>query len=85
MNMEEIDHPQHYNKNGYECIDVMRGVWGAEVVNHFCLGNAFKYIYRCKAKHETPLADLKKARWYLDYIIKNEEAKERRIMFKKGE
>ena len=32
-----------------------------------------KYLYRCNSKHETPLDDLKKARYYIDYIVKLKE------------
>ena len=34
----------------------------------FCLGNALKYILRAKHK-ENYVEDLKKAKWYIDYII----------------
>lgn len=61
---EEIDHPTHY-KGKYECIDVMLDTMGPEDVKGFCLCNAFKYLWRCKKKHETPTEDVKKAAWYL--------------------
>jgi hypothetical protein len=35
----------------------------------FCLGNAVKYIWRAGLKSESPLEDLKKARWYIDREI----------------
>lgn len=60
----EIDHPAHYaGKN--ECIDVMLDTMGPEDVKGFCLCNAFKYLWRCKKKHETPEEDVEKAVWYL--------------------
>lgn len=71
--MEVVNHPAHYKANGLECIEVMRAVFGDEAVFHFCLLNAFKYLFRCDSKHETPIEDLGKARWYLDYIIKNKD------------
>jgi len=75
---EQVNHPSHYAmEGGLECIDVMRMNFGMEAVCNFCLLNAFKYISRCSKKHETPLQDIKKARWYLDYIISNKEAEER--------
>ena len=41
----------------------------------FCLGNALKYILRAKHK-EDYIEDIKKAQWYLEYLIqRNENAK----------
>lgn len=59
-----VNHPDHYKAGDYECIDVMRKVYGDDLVIDFCIGNAFKYLFRCakKGKHE----DLLKARWYLN-------------------
>lgn len=65
-----VNHPSHYQKNGgFECIEVMRAVFGEQATYHFCLLNAFKYLFRCDKKHETPTEDIKKAAWYLEYII----------------
>ena len=47
-----------------ECIDVMEIAFGSEAVAHFCLLNAFKYVWR--HKHKNGLEDLEKAVWYLD-------------------
>ena len=59
-----VNHPDHYKAGDYECMDVMRKVYGDDLVIDFCIGNAFKYLFRCakKGKHE----DLLKARWYLN-------------------
>ena len=70
---EEVSHPSHY-AGKYECIDVMEEIFGKEAVADFCLCNSFKHLWRCKQKHETPLTDLKKARFYIDWIINKEEA-----------
>ena len=37
----------------------------------FCEGNIVKYIARWKAKNE--IEDLKKARWYIDFLIESIE------------
>lgn len=71
--MAQIEHPDYYNKGGIECIEVMRAVFGDEAVNDFCLCNAFKYVFRAKSKHKSPIDDLRKARYYLDYIIRGKE------------
>lgn len=68
-----VYHPSHYSGEKYECIEVMLEVFGDEVVKAFCLGNAFKYLWRCKKKHDTPLTDIQKAKFYLEEYIKLEE------------
>lgn len=60
----EIDHPAHY-AGKIECIDAMLETMGRDDVRAFCLCSAFKYLWRCKKKHETPTEDVKKAAWYL--------------------
>lgn len=67
---EAVNHPAHYNAGQYEVIEVIRD---AGLNEGFCLGNALKYILRYKYKNG--LEDLKKARWYLDYYIRELEAK----------
>lgn len=60
----DVTNPGHYraHPSGVECIAITEHM-------SFCLGNAVKYIWRADLKHETPLDDLKKARWYLDREI----------------
>lgn len=65
----EVEHPSHYAGEKYECIEVMREVFGDEAVNSFCLCNAFKYLWRCNKKHDDATIDLKKARYYIDRLI----------------
>ena len=61
-----VNHPKHYDGK-YECIEVMRDVFGEDAVKSFCILNAFKYIWRHNKKNGTE--DLKKAKWYLDFIL----------------
>ena len=68
-----INHPWHYITNDYECIDVMEECFGTEAVKDFCVCNAFKYLWRCKEKHETPIEDIKKAVWYLKKYLELSE------------
>ena len=53
-----VNHPPHYNSHpsGVECIEVTERL-------PFNLGNAFKYVFRHRAKNGRQ--DLEKARWYL--------------------
>lgn len=70
---EKVNHPQHYNHGKYECIDVMVENFGKEAVKHFCLLNAFKYVWRSDYKNGTQ--DIKKAMWYLDKYLELEGEK----------
>lgn len=67
MSVDNVNHPSHYETGKFECIDVMVETQGVEAVKGFCIGNAFKYIYRHNNKNG--LEDVKKARWYLDKYI----------------
>lgn len=69
---DSINHPSHYETGKFECIDVMQESLGLEDTKGFCLGNAFKYLYRCRKKHETPVEDVKKAIWYLGKFLELE-------------
>ena len=64
---DPIDHPPHYTQGRIEPIDVIED-WGLG----FCDGNALKYIARFRHKGQA-LADLRKARWYLDRLIQQTE------------
>ena len=66
---ESINHPSHYNAGKIEVIEFLKD---QGMHKDFCIGNVIKYVSRYKLK-EKPLEDLKKARWYLDYIIKSME------------
>ena len=65
MEKEMVNHPDHYQGNGLECIDVMLAVFGKEATQNFCLLNAFKYLYRCNKKGKKN-EDINKAIWYLN-------------------
>ena len=61
-----INHPEQYTK-GIETIDYIRS-WNMDYVR----GNIIKYVTRFPYKG-TALQDLKKAKWYLEYLIKEVE------------
>lgn len=73
----EVDHPSHYKGEKYECIEVMIEIYGVEFVRDWCLGNAFKYLWRCKKKHDSATTDIKKAKFYLEKYIELEEGEAR--------
>lgn len=75
MKNDNVNHPAHYNHDGIETIDVIKA-WtkGLNPFDAYCMGNTIKYISRWKDKNG--IEDLKKARWYLNRII-GEENKEK--------
>jgi len=69
---EAVNHPSHYGGQGniYEAIKVIEA-WDLD----FHLGNVVKYISRAGKKHNRPLEDIKKAKWYLDRWLEKEMEK----------
>lgn len=67
---DNVNHPKHYTHGSFEVIDVIED-WNL----NFRLANVVKYIARCEHKGSA-IADLKKARWYLDREIAFREFKD---------
>lgn len=66
--LEKIDHPEHYNLGGIECIDAISAATSQLVGEEaFCTGNAIKYLWRWKNKNG--VEDLRKAVWYINRLI----------------
>jgi len=63
---KDVDHPDHYTM-GIEVTDFIAS-WEMD----WFRGNILKYIVRCPFKGNT-LKDLKKAKWYMDDLIKRYE------------
>lgn len=63
-----VNHPSHYNNGKYECIEVMKEVFGENAVKDFCRLNAFKYLWRANNKNGDE--DIQKAIWYLNELTK---------------
>lgn len=70
---ENQANPEHYRKDGKECIDAMREDFierfgeedGITMLVGFCLGNAFKYGWRGGLKlGQSVKLDTDKATWY---------------------
>ena len=60
-------HYMSYYKDGIDCITAMKHAFGEEAVQHFCITNAFKYIWRHMSKNG--MQDIKKAVWYLNKYL----------------
>lgn len=64
---DAVNHPSHYTQGNIEVIDYIE-----DKKLGYHLGNVVKYVSRAGHKNNA-LEDLKKARWYLDRMIKNME------------
>jgi len=71
MTEDNINNPDHYNRNGIEVIDVIE-TYTPESPH---LANVLKYVCRHSYKGK-PLEDLRKAAWYLDRAIAIVEGEE---------
>lgn len=69
---DSVESPSHYRAGKVECVDALDsatvGLTGEE---GFHVANVIKYVWRWKFKNG--LEDLKKARWYLDRLIRKVE------------
>ena len=69
---DPVNHPEHYNQGGIECIDALAAATGDLVgMEAVCTANAIKYLWRWK--RTAGIEDLKKARWYIDRLIAKAE------------
>lgn len=67
LGFDTVNKPEHYASSKIECIDAMESAFGIEAVKHFCLCNAFKYIFRSQKKNG--VEDFEKAMWYENKYI----------------
>ena len=70
---DPVNHPTHYTRGGIECIDAIEAALSSQTdpVAAFLTGQSLKYLWRWPSKNG--LEDLRKARWYLDRLIKRLE------------
>jgi len=61
---EAVNNPDHYNKNGIECIAAIEASLTEEEFQGYLKGNSMKYLWRYRYKGK-PKEDLDKADWYL--------------------
>ena len=62
-----VDHPNHYQAGGLECIDVMEQLYGREAVESWIKLTIFKYIWRADKKDGAQ--DIDKIRWYSEKLV----------------
>lgn len=70
-----VNHPPHYNSGKAKCDECGDKIECIEITRHmsFSIGNIVKYLWRWQDKNG--IEDLKKAKWYLDDIIRDLERK----------
>lgn len=64
---EMVNHPQHYQAGGLECINVMEKVFGREAVESWIKLTIFKYAWRTDKKDGAQ--DIDKIRWYSEKLV----------------
>ena len=70
-NLDNVNHPKHYTSGKIEVIKIIEDQLTSEEYRGYIKGQVIKYITR--ERHKNGLEDLKKARWYLDRLIKKME------------
>ena len=71
-NVDMVNHPSHYTQGGIECIDALKAATISKTgIEAVCTANAIKYLWRYEEKNG--IEDVKKARWYIDRLIKELE------------
>jgi len=66
---DSVNCPAHYNQGGIECIDAIKASLTAEGFQAYLKASSMKYLWRHEHKN-APIEDLRKARWFLDRLIK---------------
>lgn len=76
-----VNRPGHYiSDTGIETIDVIEAFTkDLEPFEAYCTGNIIKYI--CRWKHKNGLEDLKKARWYINRLLGEDETEEPKVVY----
>lgn len=74
---DNVETPFHYASTPIECIDAMEAAFGREFIKNFCIGNAFKYLWRHDKKGNSR-EDIQKCKKYLDMYLKALEDEEKK-------
>lgn len=68
-NSDMVNHPSHYTQGGIECIDALKAATVSKTgIEAVCTANVIKYLWRYEEKNG--IEDVKKAKWYIDRLIK---------------
>ena len=63
-----VTQPDHYNKGAIEAIEAIKASMHPQEYKGYLKGNCLKYLWRYEYKND--VEDLRKARVYLDWLIK---------------
>lgn len=69
LDQDNINNPPHYKQYSLEAIEGIKGSMSKEEFQGYLKGAALKYLWRYKYK-QAPVEDLRKAKWYLDQLLK---------------
>ena len=72
VELDNVNHPTHYNKGTMECLDVIKACLSNSEFRGFLKGNVMKYMYR-KGDKGDALEDLNKACWYAKKLKEQEK------------
>jgi hypothetical protein len=67
---DNVNKPAHYTSGTLECIDAIQAALSVEQFKGFLRANVIKYTWRYE--HKGGVEDLRKARWYLERLIREE-------------
>lgn len=67
-----VNHPTHYTQGRIECIEALKAATVSKVgIEAICVANVIKYLWRYEEKNG--IEDVRKARWYLNCLLKELE------------
>ena len=67
-----VNHPKHYTQGGIECIDALKAATvGKRGIEAVCVANVIKYLWRYEEKNG--IEDVRKAKWYIERLLKELE------------
>ena len=74
--MDKIN-PDYYKNKSIETIEVIRNELTSDEFRGYLKGQIFKYLARHRLKNG--IEDLKKAQWYMNYLVKFEDEMEEAV------
>ena len=67
-----VSHPKHYTQGGIECIDALKAATvGKRGIEAVCVANVIKYLWRYEEKNG--IEDVRKAKWYIERLLRELE------------
>lgn len=67
-----VNHPKHYTQGGIECIECIKAAVTNKVgIEAVCVANVIKYLFRYEEKNG--IEDVRKAKWYIERLLKELE------------